>query len=108
MAEVLAHEPSVLVLDARGAVLTCAPTALQLFEGSIDKIRGVEIPAFFDDPSVWAELVAGALGGIMLSASGLLAHSPRRAFLGGGGRQPRCSQRERRAVSFTEPEGVSQ
>ncbi|USQ84237.1 SpoIIE family protein phosphatase [Streptomyces phaeoluteigriseus] len=68
VAEVLAEEPSVLVLDARGAVLTCTPTALRLFEGSIDKIRGVEISAFFDDPSVWAELVAGALGGIILSA----------------------------------------
>jgi serine phosphatase RsbU (regulator of sigma subunit)/anti-sigma regulatory factor (Ser/Thr protein kinase) len=68
MAEALAQEPSVLVLDARGAVLTCTPTALRLFEGSIDKIRGVEISAFFDDPSVWAELVAGALGGILLSA----------------------------------------
>ncbi|MFF1402550.1 SpoIIE family protein phosphatase [Streptomyces sp. NPDC058294] len=78
VAEVLAQEPAVLVLDARGAVLTCTPPALRLFEGSIDEIRGVEISAFFDDPSVWAELVAGALGGIMLSARADL-HSVRGA-----------------------------
>ncbi|MFJ8659670.1 hypothetical protein [Streptomyces sp. NPDC093795] len=67
-ADVLDDEPAVLVLDARGAVLTCTPSALRLFDGSIDEIRSMELSAFFDDPSVWAELVSGALGGLVLSA----------------------------------------
>ncbi|MEU2117633.1 SpoIIE family protein phosphatase [Streptomyces sp. NPDC016459] len=67
-ADVLAGEPAVLVLDARGAVLTCTPPALRLFDGSIDEIRSTEVSSFFDDPSVWAELASGALGGIVLSA----------------------------------------
>ncbi|THA50176.1 PAS domain-containing protein [Streptomyces sp. A1136] len=55
---------AVLVLDTAGRVLTCTRSASKLLGfGTAEALAGQDAEQLFADPSLWARLVAGAVGG---------------------------------------------